>query len=154
MRTLSSTKNGLPSVRSISTRLSGSSRGLAQQGVEQFLGALRRQRVDPELQVVGLAPPGVLVLGPVVDQQQDARRREALHQAVEKRLGLGVDPVQVLEDHQERLDLALPQQQPLEGVEGALPALGRVERLPRGVVDRHIQQRQERRRVGSSAGRA
>jgi hypothetical protein len=51
----------------------------------------------------------VLVLRTVVDQQQQAGGGQALHHAVEKRLGLGVDPVQVLEDQQQRFPLTLPQ---------------------------------------------
>ena len=110
VRTLSSRKKGLPSVRSISRRLSGSKpRVVPEQGVEQLFGALGRQGVDAELPVVGLAAPGVLVLRSVVHEEQQAGGRQALDQAVEQRLGLGVDPVQVLEDQQERLDLALPQ---------------------------------------------
>ena len=66
-------------------------------------------------------------------------------EAVEQRLGLGVDPVEILEDHQERLDLAFPEEQSLDRLERPLPALGRVEGVPRGVVDGDIQQRQERR---------
>ena len=47
-----------------------------------------------------------------------------------ERLGLRVDPVQVLEDQQEGLHLALPQEQTLEGVQGALAALRRIKGLP------------------------
>jgi hypothetical protein len=83
---------------------------LAQQGVEQLFGAFGRQRVDSQLEVVRLAPPRVLVLGPVVDEEQDAGRRQALNQTVEQRLGLRVDPVEILEDHEERLDLALSEE--------------------------------------------
>ena len=72
-------------------------------------------------------------------------------QAVEQRLGLGVDPVQILEHQQQRLHLALAKQQALEGVEGPLAPLRRVERLPRGVVDRDVEQRQSGGRSGSSA---
>ena len=104
----------MPSVRAISSRLSGSRAGVApEQGVEQLVGVLGGKRVQPELAVVGLAAPAVLVLGPVVDEEQEAGGRQALDQAVEQRLGLGVDPVEVLEDDQERLDLALPQEEPL-----------------------------------------
>ena len=87
----------------------------------------------------------MLVLGPVVDEEQEAGRRQALDQAVEQRLGLGVDPVEILEDHEQRLDLALPQEQPLDRLQGPLPALRRVERVPRGVLDGDVEQRQERR---------
>jgi hypothetical protein len=38
--------------------------------------------------------------------------------------------VQVLEDHEERLPLALSEQEVLDGVEGALAALGGIERPP------------------------
>ena len=51
------------------------------------------QRVESELAVRRLAAPAMLVLGPVVDQQQELGRRDALHQAVEEGLGLGIDPV-------------------------------------------------------------
>ena len=106
----------MPSVRSIRQRLAAAASAASspEQRAEQLLGALlARQRVDPELGVVGLAAPGVAVLRAVVDQQQDAGGRQALDQAVEQRLGLGVDPVQILEDQQQRLLLALAQQQPL-----------------------------------------
>ena len=80
----------------------------------------------------------MLVLGPVVDQQEDPDREQALDQTVEQGLRLGIDPVQVLEDHEERLALALPEQEVLDGVEGALAALSGIERLPVGVLDGHI----------------
>ena len=82
----------------------------------------------------------MMVLGPVVDQQEEPGRGQALHQAVEQGLRLGIDPVQVLENDEDRLPLALPEQQVLDGVERALPALGRIERLPLGVLDGHIEQ--------------
>ena len=101
-----------------------------QEALEQGLGTRRRQRVEPELGVVGLLAPAVLILGAVVDQQEHVGGGQALHQAIEERLGLGVDPVEVLEDQQEGLHLALPQQQAFEGVQGALAALRRIEGLP------------------------
>ena len=85
----------------------------------------------------------MLVLGPVVDQQEDPGCGQALDQAVEQGLRLGIDPVQVLEDHEERLPLALPEQEVLDGIEGALPALGGIERLPVGVLDGHVEQGQQ-----------
>ena len=59
------------------------------------------------------------------------RGRQALDQAVEQRLGLGVDPVQILEHQQQRLPLALAQQQLLDRVEGGAAPLGRIALLPR-----------------------
>ena len=60
-----------------------------EQDVQQLLGALRWQGIDPELAVVALAAPGVLVLGAVVDEEQQPGGREALDQAVQERLRLG-----------------------------------------------------------------
>ena len=45
----------------------------------------------------------MLVLGAVVNEQEQAGGRQALDQAVEDRLGPGVDPVQVLDDQEQRL---------------------------------------------------
>ena len=115
VRTLSSRKKGLPSVRAIRSCLSGCQAGVVpQQGLQECLGARRRQRVEPQLRVVGLAAPAVLVLRAVVDQQQEPGRRQALDQAVEQGLRLGIDPVQILKDQQQRLHLALAQQHALE----------------------------------------
>ena len=89
----------------------------------------------------------VLILRPVVHEEQQPGRRQALDQPVEQRLGLGVDPVEVLEDDQQRLHLALPQQEPLHRVQGAPATLRRIERLPLRVVGRHVEQGQERRQT-------
>ena len=138
--------------------MSGARLGVgAEQGSRSSSALSAGERIDAELAVVGLAAPAVRVLGPVVDEQEDPRGRQALDQGVEQRLGLAVDPVEVLEDQQQRLHLALAQQQPLDGVEGALAALRRVERLPRGILDRHVEKRQQgrqRRLQGVGRGRA
>ena len=94
---------------------------------------------------MGAAAPAVPVFGAVVDQQQDATGRHALDQAVEQGLGLAVDPVQVLEDQGERLALAFAHEQRLEAVQRPSSPLGRVERLPGGVLDRQLEQGQQRR---------
>ena len=117
----------------------------------EVVGALGRQRVDPELPIVGLAAPAVLVLGTVVDQQQEPGSGQTLDQAVEQRLGLGVDPVQVLEQHQKRLHLALPEQQTLHAIQRPLPPLRGIEPLPRGILDWDVQQREQRREGGLQA---
>jgi hypothetical protein len=126
--------------------LSGASPGIvAEERIQQLAGALGRERVQPQLAVGRLAAPGVLVLGPVVHEQQQGGRSEALDEAVEQRLRLAVDPVEVLEDHEERLLARFPKQQALDGVERALAPRGRGERLPRGVVHGHVEQGQQAR---------
>ena len=92
------------------------------------------------------------VLGAVVDEEQEARRGQALDEAIEEGLGLAVDPVQVLEDHHQRLDLALVQQQALDRVERPLAALEGIEGLPGRLLHRHVQERQEGRHDGRERG--
>ena len=94
----------------------------------------------------------MLVLGAVVDEEQEARRGQALDEAIEQGLGLAVDPVQVLEDHHQRLDLALAQQQALDRVERLLAPLERIEGVPGRLVHRHVEERQEGGHDGPSAG--
>jgi hypothetical protein len=84
------------------------------------------------------------ILRAVVDEEQEAGRREVLHQPVEHGLRLGVYPVEVLEHDQERLDLAFPQEEPSQGINGSLPPR-RVERLPPAILHRHVEEREERR---------
>jgi hypothetical protein len=90
----------------------------------------------------------VLVLRSVVDEQQEARVRQALHQGVEQRLSLAIDPVKVLAQDHEGLDLGLPEQQPLDPVERALAPLRRFQPLPLEVLDRDVQEPEEGRQGG------
>src|SRR5439155_20138619 len=101
-------------------------RVVAEQGGQQLFGARGRQRIDPDLDVVRLAPPGVLILGTVADEEQDARGWEARDQTVEQRLALPVDPVEILEEHEERRDLTFPEEEARDRVQDPLPALRRL----------------------------
>jgi hypothetical protein len=58
--------------------------------LEEGVGTRRRQGIQPHLRVIGLAPPAVPVVRPVVDQQEQACRRQTLAQTVEQRLGLRI----------------------------------------------------------------
>jgi hypothetical protein len=69
----------------------------------------------------------VLVLRAVVDQEQELGRRQPLDQTVQQGLGLGINPMQVLTDEQQRLHLAVAQQKPLQGLQRALAAQRRSE---------------------------
>ncbi len=60
-------------------------------------------------------------------------------------MGLGVDPVEILKDDEERLDLALPEQETLHGVQRSVVALRGLERLPPRILHRHVQEREEGR---------
>src|SRR5262249_42013583 len=94
---------------------------------EQLIGACRRQRVDPELSVKSLASPAVLVLRAIVDAEEHTSRGQTLDERIENDLSLGVDPVKVLEDQQQWLDLTLAQEYMLDGAERALSAMRRFE---------------------------
>ena len=60
-------------------RLEGHQAGIiTEEGLQELVSAGRGQRVEPQLCVESLAAPAVLVLGPVVDQQQEWGRGEAL----------------------------------------------------------------------------
>jgi hypothetical protein len=56
-------------------------------------------------------------------------RRQALDQAIEQRLGLGVDPVEILETSREA-GLALAEQEPLDRLVGVRRRCRRIEGLP------------------------
>ena len=118
---------------------------VAEQGLEQFVSARQGQRVEPQLQVIGLAAPAVLIFRPVVDQEQQAGRGQTLDQAVEQRLRLRIDPMQIFEDQQHRLHLAFAQQHTLERGEGALAPLRWIELQERTVVRQGVQEPQQRR---------
>jgi hypothetical protein len=113
------------------------------EGLQECSSALRRQRVEPELRIIRLAPPVVAKLGTVADEQEHAGGRQTLDQVVQEGLRLGVDPVEVLDHQTQRLDLAFSQQQILHGIHDALTALRRIEGLRLGVVDRYLQEHQE-----------
>ena len=93
----------------------------------------------------------MLVLRAIGDEEQHTGRGQPVDQAVEPGLGLGIDPMQVLEDQEQRLDLALAEDQVREGFERVLPALARVEPLPPLIVDRHTEERLETKRGGPQA---
>src|SRR5215471_6953284 len=100
--------------------------------------------MDSELGVVPLARPAVLVCGTVDDEEEEAGGGETHHEAVEERLRLRIDPLEVLEQEKQRTGRALSKHEPPHAFEGTLAALLRVERLPGFVRDRHIEEREER----------
>src|SRR5713226_3299635 len=92
------------------------------------------KRVDPKLGVVGLLGPGVLVLGPIIDEQR-MRALGRLSTRPSRNVCVS-ESIQCSSSKTMTRDCppALAQQQTLDGIESALPALGRIERLPLRVV--------------------
>ena len=111
------------------------------EGVQESVGAHRGQRVKPELGIVRLAAPAVLVLRAIVDQQQESGRRQALDEAVEQGLRLGIDPVQILKDQEQGLHLDFRAAAPASG--RRVHAAGRVKRQKRAVLRQRVQERQQ-----------
>ena len=107
---------------------------LPQELVQQGLRTVRGQGVEPELGVGRLAPPALVIVGTIGDEQHEARRWQAVDQAVQQGLRLGVDPVQVLHDQEQGLHLARPHEQAHAGRQHVLAALHRIEGLPLRVV--------------------
>ena len=102
----------------------GASAGVSpQQGLEQDVRTRLGERVEPELRVRRFTAPAVLILRAVVDQEQEPRGGQALHQQIEHGLGLGVNPVQIFEDQQQGLHLTFAQQDALQRLQGAAPPL-------------------------------
>ena len=127
-------------------RLEGhETRIIPQQRLQEFVGVRRGERIKAELRIVGLTAPAVLVLRPVIDQQLELGRGQALDEAVEQGLGLGIDPVQILEHQQQRLHLTFAQQHALERLERALAALRRIEAAKRTVLRQDLQEGEQRR---------
>jgi hypothetical protein len=116
----------------------------AQQGLKELVGAGGSQRIDAELAVIGLAIPAVAEFRAVAYEQEQLRRRQAVHEAVQERLRHAVDPVQVLEDQHQRLHLALPQNQAAQAIEHPLPPLRGVQALPPRILHRHVEHPEER----------
>src|SRR5262245_54812557 len=110
--------------------------------MQQFLGTRGGERVEPELSVVRLAAPAMVIFRTVVDEEQNVGHWQAIDQAVQECLSRGVDPVQVLHDHEQWLELARPQQQARAGLQGALAPLRGLERLPGRIIYRDVQERQ------------
>jgi hypothetical protein len=89
----------------------------------------------------------VCVFRAIVHQQDDARAREALHQTVEERLRLAIDPVQVLEDQEQRLHLALACGG-RQGFECPLSALRWIQGSPAKLVHGNIEEGKESGQCG------
>ena len=109
---------------------------------------LGRQRVESDLGIGGLAPPAVLVLRAIGNEEQEASRREALDEDVEARLRLGVHPVEVFHHHEQGLHLAGTEQEALDGLERLLAALRGIKGLPLGILNGHVQECQDGRHHG------
>src|SRR6185369_16617402 len=84
--------------------------------------------------------------GTIVDQKKHASRTQAIDQAIQKRLRLTVDPVQILEDEHDRLHLRFSEQQPPASLQNSQAFLCRIEAVPRVILQRRTEQKQQSRK--------
>jgi hypothetical protein len=77
----------------------------------------------------------VLVFGPVRDQEENSSRAQGVDQSVQHRLGLGVYPLEILEDKQQRHGLGPAQCQGLYAIQNSAPTFRGIETVPFSVLD-------------------
>ena len=82
---------------------------VAQQRQEHLLSALSAERVETQLRIIGLAIPLMRIFRPIIHHQQDLCGADRVGEQIQELLGLLVDPVQILEDHHQRLIQTLAQ---------------------------------------------
>ena len=98
---------------------------------------------------IGLLHPRGPIARPEGHEQQERHAGQPLHQLRQIGLGGGIDPVQVLHHHQERLPLALLAQQLVQGGKGlGADLLGAAPDEQCRAVGHAEQVQQERRRLG------
>src|SRR5262249_16142782 len=110
---------------------------------QELVSIFHRKRIDAQLRIERLAAPAVVVLGPVVDHEENPGGREAGNQSVEKCLCLRVDPVEIFQHEHDRLFLALSQKKSLDRRENLLAPLLRIESEPARIGHRDVEQRME-----------
>ena len=88
------------------------------------------------------------VLGPVRQDEKHWHRGRALGKAIQERARFAIDPMQIFEDHQDRLNLRLTQEEAPDRIERALTTLRGAEVLPPRIVDRYVEQGEECRKRG------
>ncbi len=61
------------------------------------------------MRVIPFADPGIVKFGPIVKQQQERRSTNTADEHVQKSQSFRIDPVEIFEDHDQRLQLSLVQ---------------------------------------------
>ncbi len=87
----------------------------------------------------------MLILGTVVGEDQKTGAGQALHKALQQGLRLGICPVKILEHDQERLRLALSEQEVPDAVDRPLPTFPGLQPHPLLVIGLNVEQSQNRR---------
>ncbi len=115
----------------------------AEQRIQQLVSALGRQGVDAELAVIGLAAPGVTVLGTIVDEEHEARRGQALDEAIEQAWVSPSIQCRSSKTTTSGCTSLSRKSTRLTSVERLLAPLKWIEGVPGRFLHRHVEQRQE-----------
>src|SRR5215467_7881338 len=109
----------------------GQIRIVAEEIDEQMTRALHGQRIDAELPIIGLAAPAVVVLGAIARDDEEGRGGQAVDEALE-----------------ERLRLALAQEQVSHALQRPLPSTRWIETLPGRIRNGCAEEGEERGQRG------
>src|ERR1019366_4815679 len=99
----------------------------SQQLREEGLGGGSRQGINPDLRIERSQHPTVFVFPAVRYQQQNAGSRKNLNERVQYRMAFIVDPLKILEQHDEGMDVAESEDEPLDRIDGPLAARRRIQ---------------------------
>ena len=94
-----------------------------------------------------LGPAGLRLplLGSRGDDKKHPRRHETRHQLVDEQPRLGIGPVKVLDDNDDRFEAACLEDHPGNGFDHDAEALGRIHAGPRRRLVRDLQDLEDRR---------
>jgi hypothetical protein len=95
-------------------RQRGDARIPTEQLVEQLLQRCLRERQEGELLVVGLPHPPRLVLGSEVDEHEAPGGGVAFDDLMQDRVAGGIEPMEVLDQHDARVSLAIDLRDPAD----------------------------------------
>ena len=138
-------KNGFPARAFHQEALQGRKARIgAQQGQKELRQALAGQRVKRQLVVVRSAPPWVLMVGAVGDDQHQASILGGYDELVQQTESQRVAPVEVIDDRDDRPHVALAQQQAGNRLIGVLPMTGWVDGSERMITVQRIEEIQQR----------
>jgi hypothetical protein len=84
-----------------------------------------------------------LIFRPVVSQQQDAACGQAIDEGIKDDLASGLKPVQILDDEEQGLTLALQKEEPLQRIQDEALAVGRIEQPQRIVPGEGVEKPEE-----------
>src|SRR5262249_46774201 len=110
----------------------------AQQRSKHRMDAFIRQRLEPQLLIVALASPSLLIFRTIAASEQDTCGWTSFDKAMEQRLCDGIVRLEVIEGHKQRLILALPNEQFNNRLQAEAQLLRRFQIAPLSVLNARV----------------